>query len=209
MQGADFLSEFIRRYTQGKTSSHRRKDVSTVEGSADRLPPEARVRNSRRFKSLLEHHLRETVSLFDQWHIFFRKQIIDYVAENAIVGSNKDSRSRFEYHSPALTAHARVYNSHVNCLLGEVAVSSIKYESSLKDVLRPDRMTDVHDTGSGVDVQDGPFHSSNVGIIITKVGGQGYYGTHCAAIKVARIMSTTTKTMVSLRRVLSIPRRVR
>jgi len=40
----------------------------------------------------------------------------------------------------------------VDCLTREVTVSSTQYESSLKDVLRPDRMSDVYDISFSVDV---------------------------------------------------------
>jgi len=63
------------------------------------------------------------------------------------------------------------HNSHMNCLLREIAISAIDNESGLGNVLRLDRMSYINNVNFGVNAQDNAFHNSNIGIIGAKIGG--------------------------------------
>lgn len=134
------------------------------------MPPKTGVSNSHGFKPRFEFRFLKALRTLAQG-AFIEGELINYIAEDAIIGSNEQSRSRFQNYPPTLTPHAGINNSHMNSSLREIAISAIDNESSLENVLRLDRMSYINNVNFGVNAQDDAFHNSNIGIVGAKIGG--------------------------------------
>ena len=67
-----------------------------------------------------------------------------------------------------------------------------EYQAVLQDVLRFNSVTNINQPCLGVDAQDHPFHSGDIGISQSKIGGQGYDSSHYA-----KILRPMTETMIN------------
>jgi hypothetical protein len=159
-------------------SSNRGENIPSVEGSANRLPPENGVGDGNSLNvcpefSLLQVGVNGGGRPGRCW-----TYLIYYVAQNTVIRCYKEGRRRFQDNGFPLTADAGVNYSYVDCSFREIRVSRADDESSLKDILRLDRMTDIDDNRFWVDGEDYPFHTGYISIASSEIGGQGYHWSH-------------------------------
>ena len=112
------------------------------------MPPETGVSDSRSFKPFLKFYFSKALGILKRRALWGKA--INYVAEDAIIRGNEECRRCFQDYSLAVAAYAGVDDSHVNGLVGEITVGHVEKESSLKNVLWLDGVTDVYDISFGV-----------------------------------------------------------
>ena len=69
-----------------------------------------------------------------------------------------------------------VNHGHVYGMIRKEPVAVPQNERPLQDVLRAYTVSKVHHHGSGIDIEDDPFHHADSGAIGAEISGQNYQG---------------------------------
>ena len=72
-----------------------------------------------------------------------------------------------------LTAHPRVDDHQVDGAGGEVAIAGADGDGAAQDVVRSQGMGQVDDPGRDVALENGPLHLTHIGVLESKISGQG------------------------------------
>ena len=150
---ADRWAEAIQRHPAGAVPGHRGEDVAGVECPAD--APAARpvvARHRQRHRARAGPRGAEAQEPVVRTH------------EDVTVGADGQRTSR--------PAHPGIDHGQVNGPRREEAVGGLQRDGAAPDVLRRNRVGEVHDPGRRVDRQDHALDDPDVGVLDTEVGQQ-------------------------------------
>ncbi len=143
------------------------------------MTPEFRVseRNSLKFWwEPLEFCGRE-IYLIGKWFPLW-PSMFDNVAKHTIIWSDEEGFRGSEDNGAALAAYPRVNDDNVDGVWREIVTGSTDYKSCLSNILRLDRVANIHNGCFRVDTEDYSLHRGGISILNTKISCQGNYSAH-------------------------------